>query len=94
MRKLCGFTGYFIIASGESTVQIKAIANAIIERLKKKKVKINHTEGRKEGQWILVDVGQFIVHLFVKELRELYNLEVLWGDAPKIDIGKYGKATT
>lgn len=87
MRKLCSFTEYFVIASGESTVQIKAILNEIIKSLKKKKVKINHTEGREGGRWVILDAGHFVVHLFVKELREFYDLELLWADAPRQKLG-------
>ena len=86
MRKLCSFTEYFILASGESTVQIKAILNEIVKNFKKKKVRINHVEGRKEGRWVILDAGRFVVHLFTKELREFYNLELLWADVPKLSL--------
>jgi ribosome-associated protein len=88
MRKLCSFTEYFIIASGESSVQTKAIANAVTEKLKKENIKIYHNEGREQGNWIVLDAGRFIIHLFLKEMREFYNLELLWADAPKVNYGK------
>ncbi len=89
MRKLSSFTEYFVIASGESTVQTRAIANAIEEKLKKKDVKVYHSEGREGGRWILLDAGRFIVHLFLKEAREFYNLELLWADTPRVEINSF-----
>lgn len=83
MRKLSGFTEYFVIASGEATVQTKAIALAILEKLKKKGIRIYHNEGYEDGKWIVLDAGRFIIHLFLKDARKFYNLELLWADAPK-----------
>ena len=86
MRKLSNFTDYFVIASGDSTSQTRAIAEAIEERFKKKKLKLYHSEGREEGRWILLDAGHFVIHLFLKEVREFYNLELLWADAPRVKV--------
>jgi ribosome-associated protein len=86
MRKLSNFTDYFVIASGDSTIQTRAIAEAIEENFKKKKLKLYHMEGGEEGRWILLDAGHFIVHLFLKEVRDFYNLEVLWADAPRVPL--------
>lgn len=88
MRKLCNFTEYFVIGSGDSTIQTRSIASAIQERLKKKKVRVDHMEGYEEGRWIILDVGRFIIHLFLREARAFYNLELLWADAPRIEYGK------
>jgi ribosome-associated protein len=89
MRKCVSFTEYFVIASAESAIQARAVITAIEEKLKKKHI-VYHTEGYEEGNWILLDMGHIIVHLFLKELREFYNLELLWLDAPRV---KYGKTT-
>lgn len=88
MRKLSNFTDYFVIASGDSTIQTRAIAEAIEERFKKKKLKLYHIEGREEGRWILLDAGHFVIHFFLKEVRDFYNLELLWADAPRVKTPK------
>ena len=83
MRKLTGFTDYFLICTGDTDVQIRAIADAIIGDLKKRKVRALHVEGYEEARWVLLDYGDVVVHIFHPELREFYQLEKLWADAPK-----------
>jgi ribosome-associated protein len=78
------FTDYFLIMTGSSERQVRAIADAIDERLRLGKVRPLHTEGYKNGQWILLDYGDFVVHIFDEERRELYSLERLWNDAPDV----------
>ena len=86
LRKITSMADYFFICSGESTTQVRAIADGIIERLKNKKVRLWHSEGYEEARWILLDYGMIIVHVFYKETREFYNLEGLWADAPQVQI--------
>lgn len=72
---------YFLITHGNSDRQVRAIADHIAEILEAKKVKLWHCEGRDFGQWILLDFGFLIVHVFLKEKRDFYALERLWGEA-------------
>lgn len=76
---------YFIIASGKSTTQVRAIADHIEETLEKGRghIRPGHTEGGKEALWILLDYGDVVAHIFHNETRRFYNLERLWGDAPQ-----------
>lgn len=80
------FTDYFIICSGSSTRQTQAITDEITEQLKKVKVRPMHTEGYNTGQWILIDYGPFVVHVFTEESRRFYDLERLWRDAERVEL--------
>ena len=85
LRGLCHFTDYFVICHGSSSRQALAIADAIEERmLTEAKRKPKHVEGRRVGDWILMDFIDVVVHVFVDEKREFYGLERLWGDAPRV----------
>jgi ribosome-associated protein len=81
------FTDYFIICAGNSTRQTQAIADAVIEELKRIKTRPLHTEGYNNAEWILIDYGAFVVHIFTEESRSFYDLERLWRDAEKVVIG-------
>lgn len=83
MRGLTGFTDYFLICTGDTDTQIRTIADAIIGDLKKRKVRALHVEGYEEARWVLLDYGDMVVHIFHPELREFYQLEKLWADAPR-----------
>jgi ribosome-associated protein len=78
---LTSMTDYFIILTGESDVQVKAIGDHIIRQLRKNGVKIYHKEGFNSLKWVLLDYIDVIVHIFRGETREYYGLERLWGDA-------------
>lgn len=79
---------YFLICSGESERQVKALTEAIIESLQKRGVEPISIEGDKAFRWVLIDYSDLIVHVFRKEAREFYALERLWADATRIDIKK------
>lgn len=81
VRKLANFTHFFVIASGTSDRHVQAITTHVSELLREKKQKAWHLEGLRDGQWALVDYGDVIVHVFLKEKRTFYALERLWGDA-------------
>jgi ribosome-associated protein len=81
------FTDYFIICAGNSTRQTQAIADAVIEELKRIKTRPLHTEGYNNAEWILIDYGSFVVHIFTEESRSFYDLERLWRDAEKVVVG-------
>ena len=76
---------YFIIATGNNSVQIKAMADEISEKLHKEGIYLKHVEGLSTAKWVLLDFGDIIVHIFDKENREFYNIERIWGDALVID---------
>ncbi len=79
--------GFFIIITGFSRTQNKAIVSAIEEKLKEKGYKQkSHTEGYEDASWILMDYIDFIIHIFLPEKRSFYDLEGLWGDAPMVEI--------
>ncbi len=72
---------YFVICHGESTTQVDAISDGIEEKLRKEaKIKPHHIEGRDNKQWILLDYFDTLVHVFLEEKREFFNLEELWAD--------------
>jgi ribosome-associated protein len=76
------FADWFVIASGSSDRQVKAIADRVEERLKEHGLRPLHVEGYAAGQWILLDYADFLVHVFLDERRRFYGLERLWNDAP------------
>lgn len=79
-------TDFFIIASGNSDTQVRAIADGIVETLSGNGVEPIGTEGYNEGSWILLDYADFVVHIFHRDKRAYYALESLWGDAPRLRI--------
>ena len=78
------FTDFFVVASGNSERQVQAIADAIEERLRADGVRPLNVEGYAHGQWVLLDYGDFLVHVFTEERRGFYGLERLWSDAPDV----------
>lgn len=84
MRKISLFTDFFLICSGRSKIQTQAIADEIMEKMQSNKIQLLHKEGYEEGKWILLDYNYVVLHIFQPDVREFYNLERLWGDAPKV----------
>lgn len=85
LREVATFTEVFVIASGANQRQVQAIADEIEEKLKKElKSRPVRTEGYSSAEWILMDYGDFIVHIFEKNAREFYDLERLWRDAVRV----------
>ncbi|MDJ0509834.1 MAG: ribosome silencing factor [Crocosphaera sp.] len=79
-------TDYFVIITGFSRTQVKAIAEAIEEKVYQTYHQVpRQTEGKKDGNWILQDFGDVIVHIFLPEEREFYNLEAFWGHAERLE---------
>jgi len=85
LRDLASFTDYFVILQGNSDRQNRAIYESIEQKLKQENIRPLSVEGKKNAEWILMDYGDFIVHVFSKEAREYYLLEKLWGDSPRLD---------
>lgn len=83
MRKMSNVCDYFVIASGTSTTQVRAISDHIERKLKERDERPWHIEGEREGLWILLDYGDVVGHIFLDETRRFYNLERLWDDAPQ-----------
>jgi ribosome-associated protein len=82
---LGAFTDYFLLCTGYSTPQVEAISDAIEEALKARGLRPLHCEGRSGAEWLLLDYGGFIVHVFTERLRHFYDLERLWRVARRID---------
>ena len=83
VKKLTSMTDYMVIASGESSRQVKALARNVVDKLKQAGAEIVGMEGEETGEWVLVDLGHVIVHVMHPAVREYYNLEELWTAAPK-----------
>ena len=89
LREIASFTEFFIIVSGANQRQVQAISDEIGEQLKKQlNSRVIRIEGYTSGEWILLDYGDFIVHIFEQKAREFYDLERLWRDAKRVDIPK------
>ena len=81
VRKLTSMATYMVIANASSTRQAKALADNVREKLKELGADVQGVEGDKEGEWVLVDLGDIIVHIMLPATRAYYNLEQLWGAA-------------
>lgn len=84
IRRLTTFADYFVIMSGTSTVQIRALSENIRERLEEEGVNALHTEGSADDGWVLIDYGAIVVHIFRPEQRSYYGLEQLWSAATTV----------
>jgi ribosome-associated protein len=83
LRGISTATDYFLLATGNSDIQVRAISDNVIDELKKEGVRPNHVEGLQGGRWVLIDYIDMVVHVFHPSAREFYHLEELWGDAPR-----------
>ena len=81
----------FLIASSDNRIQSRAIADSVRERARGSGLTIDHAEGYDEGSWILLDISGIVVHIFLPDRREYYNLELLWNDAPRKDFVDEGR---
>jgi len=86
LRGISTATDFFVLASGASDVQVRAIAEHVVEELKVEGIRPGHVEGIRGGRWILIDYIDFVVHVLHPEARTFYQLEDLWGDAPRWDV--------
>ena len=80
---------YFIICSGTSNTQVRALAEAVEEALSKAGEEPHHIEGHRGGQWTLLDYSAVVIHVFTEEGRQFYDLERLWSDAAPVDVSEY-----
>lgn len=91
LRELTSITDYFVICSGDSDIQVKAICDYITEKLEQENLKIWHIEGYQSSNWVLMDLVDVVIHIFKPEVREFYGLEKLWGDAKITKVEDYGE---
>lgn len=84
---LGGVCDYFLIVSGSSEPQVKAIAEAVEDQLRERGAKPWHVEGLQGRRWVLLDYVEVVVHVFLEKTREYYMLDRLWGDARSVDLG-------
>lgn len=90
LRGLCAATDYFVIASGTSDAHVRGMAEHLLTALAPRGIAPHHVEGLAQGRWVLLDYVDFVVHVFHPQLREFYQLERLWGDAPVVAAGDPG----
>jgi ribosome-associated protein len=88
LEGVCSFTDHFLICDGTSTRHNQTIADGVAERLKKDGVRALHIEGYNEGEWILMDYVDFVVHIFTTRAREFYDLERLWRAGKRREISE------
>jgi ribosome-associated protein len=86
LRGTPAFTDFFILCSGQSQRQVKAIADGVEDALRTAKIRPSHVEGYERAEWVLMDYFTFIVHVFTPQTRTFYSLERLWGDAERIEV--------
>lgn len=86
VRKISTMADYFIIAEGNVDKHVRAISKGIIEITNEMKIPLWHVEGDKSADWVVVDYGDIVIHLFIPELRERYALEELWKGAEIVDV--------
>ena len=82
--RLTSFTDYFLVASGASSRQVQAISQHMARRMREEGFKPIGIEGEQEGHWVLMDYGDVVVHIFYQPVREFYDLEGLWTEAPRV----------
>jgi ribosome-associated protein len=87
LRDLAGVADYFLICSASSDVQVKAIAEAIEEKLLELGARPWHVEGQESRRWVLLDYVEMVAHVFHEKTREYYTLDRLWGDARSVELG-------
>ena len=85
--ELTSFTDYFLVASGNSSRQVQAICRHLTKKMREEGFRVSGVEGEQEGQWVLMDYGDVVVHIFYEPIRGFYDLEGLWIEAPRINTG-------
>jgi ribosome-associated protein len=86
LREIASFTDYFLIFSGANERQVQAISDGIVETLKKAGTPVIRVEGYKTAEWILLDYGDFVVHVFDEKARKFYDLERLWRESARVEL--------
>jgi len=86
LRSITQIADYFVICSGSNTSQVGAIADNIGHTLAQAGIRYSHVEGETDANWVLMDYGDVVVHVFEEQTRAYYSLEKLWGDAPRMPV--------
>ena len=86
VRKVVSYADYVLVCSGQSSRQVSAIGDHVVEDLKREGIEPLGIEGKHDGGWVLLDYGSIIVHLFDDPVRAFYNLEAMWSDAPRVPL--------
>ena len=84
---------FFVLASADNRVQLRSMADETLKWLHQEKVRIRSREGYEDSGWILLDLGDVVVHYFLQERREFFSLERLWGDAPRVELSTEGRSS-
>ena len=89
IRQRSDVTDFFILCSGNSKIQVQTIADSILEKIYATEIQLLAIEGYQEGEWVILDLVDVFVHIFLKDVRRYYDLERLWGDVPiiKAEVG-------
>src|SRR6267154_1216059 len=90
LRDIASFTDFFVIATGTNRRQVQAISDEVVDQLKRHGTRAARVEGYQTAEWILVDYGDFVVHVFDEKARRFYDLERLWREAKRIDVTSSG----
>ena len=86
LRDIASFTDFFVITTGTNRRQVQAISDEVVEQLKHAGTRAARVEGYQTAEWILIDYGDFIVHVFDEKARRFYDLERLWREARRVDV--------
>lgn len=86
LREIASFTDYFVITSGNNERQVQAISDEVVETLKKAGSPVIRVEGYKTAEWILLDYGDFVLHIFNEKARRFYDLERLWRESKRVEL--------
>ena len=88
VREVSSFADGFLLATGTSDRHVRTIADAVVERARELGDRALGIEGYDDGRWVLIDLGDLVVHLFQREVRQHYDLERLWSDASRVAVGE------
>jgi ribosome-associated protein len=86
LREIASFTDFFVITSGTNERQVQAISDEVVDTLKKAGTPVNRVEGYKTAEWILLDYGDFVMHIFNEKARAFYDLERLWRESKRVEL--------
>lgn len=86
VREMSSFTDYFLIVGGSSDRRVQTIGESIVQAMKERGVRPLGVEGLREGRWVLIDFGDWVVHVFYEEVRGVFDLEDFWFDAPRVEL--------
>jgi ribosome-associated protein len=86
MRELITICDYFVICNGRSRLHVEAVAEEVEDQMAEGRIRAKHREGIPDASWVILDYLDVVVHIFTPEARKFYDLEGLWGDAPRLEV--------